>query len=213
MPSEDASANAWKTPVWADIRTGLLRMITVTCDTMKIAIFTTERHDNAETTSRLRHHAQEQGWETVEYRDTKLGRRSDHAALDRCLNDGRAGKIQGFLCWSINRLASEGVGKVMSILARFVEHELPFRFLHDGVDSFGGDNAVVGLIASISCMEANLRSQRIKDGMAFSRGKNIHCGRRKLNLDAERIKAMREAGMSLKAIGDAQSPRLVFPLL
>ena len=188
-------------------------MITVTCETMKIAVFTTERHDNAETTSRLLRHAHEQGWETVEYRDTKVGRRSDHAALDRCLNDAKAGKIQGFLCWSIDRLSPEGVGKVMSILGRFVEHELPFRFFADGIDSFDGGNAVVGLISSISKMGADLRSQRIKDGMAFSRGKNVHCGRRRVNLDVERIKAMREAGMSLKAIGDAQTPKVSIPTI
>ena len=180
---------------------------------MKIAVFTSARHDNAETTSRLLRHAQEQGWETVEYRDTKIGRRPDFVVLERCLNDAKAGRIQGFLCWSVDRLTTESGGKVMSILARFVEHELPFRFLHDGIDTLGGDNAVVGLIASISRMEAELRSQRIKDGMAFSRGKNIHCGRRKLNLDPERIKAMREAGMSLKAIGDAQTPKVSIPTI
>src|ERR1017187_4122969 len=58
--SERRNAN-----ISADIRTGLLTVITVTCDTMKIAVFTTERHDNAETISRLLRHASEQGWEPV----------------------------------------------------------------------------------------------------------------------------------------------------
>src|ERR1035438_1101017 len=93
---------------------------------MKIAVFTTARHDNAETTSRLRRHAQEQGWETAEYQDTKLGRRADHSVLERCMNDLKAGKVQGFLCWSVDRISTEGVGKAMSILARLVTHGLPF---------------------------------------------------------------------------------------
>ncbi|MDO8934162.1 MAG: recombinase family protein, partial [Rhodocyclaceae bacterium] len=114
------------------------------------AVFTTARHDNAETTSRLLRHAHEQGWETVEYRDAKLGRRSDQGVLERCLNDAKAGKIQGFLCYSVDRLSTEGVGKVMSILATFVRLELRFRFIKDGIDSFDGGNEVVGLIASIS---------------------------------------------------------------
>src|ERR1017187_10031521 len=121
---------------------------------MRIALYTTDRHDNAETISCLRRHALEQGWETVVYRDAKLGRRADHAVLERCLNDAKAGRIQGFLCWSVDRLSTEGVGKVMSILARFVEHELRFRFLNDGIDDFDGGNAVVGLSGSIARMEA-----------------------------------------------------------
>jgi DNA invertase Pin-like site-specific DNA recombinase len=180
---------------------------------MRIALYTTDRHDNAETISCLRRHALEQGWETVVYRDAKLGRRADHAVLDRCLNDAKVGKIQGLLCWSVDRLSTEGAGKVMSILATFVKHELRFRFLNDGFDSFDGGNAVVGLITSVARTEADLRSQRIKDGMAFARGKNIHCGRRKVNLDVEGIKSMRGAGASLKQIADAQHPKVSIPTI
>jgi hypothetical protein len=82
------------------------------------------------------------------------------------------------------------------------------------IDTFAEcGNVVVGVINAFMSLQSSIRSERIREGMAFSRSKSIHCGRQRLSLDVEGIKSMRQAGASLKQIADAQHPRVSIPTI
>ena len=181
---------------------------------MTVAMYTTEKHDCADTIQRLRSHAQDNGWAVTEYREARLGRRSDRPILKRCLADARTGQIEGLLVGSVKCLG-ESTGKIMATLADLTGHGVTVRSMQEpAIDTFGEcGNAVVGFINTFMRLQSSIRSERIREGMAFSRSRNIHCGRKKLNLDAQRIVEMRQEGLSLRQIAEAQNPKVSIPTI
>jgi DNA invertase Pin-like site-specific DNA recombinase len=181
---------------------------------MTVALYITDKHNCADMIQSLRRHAQDNGWAVTEYREDKLGRRSDRPMLKRCLAEAKAGRIEGLLVGSV-RCLGESAAKIMATLADLTGHGVCVRSMQEpAIDTFAEyGNAVVGVINAFMSLQSSIRSERIREGMAFSRSRNIHCGRRKLNLDVEWIKSMRQAGASLRQIADAQHPKVSIPTI
>jgi len=181
---------------------------------MTVALYTSEKHDCADMIQSLRRHARDNGWMVAEYREAKLGRRSNRPILKRCLADASTGRIDGLLVGSVKCLGESAV-KIMATLADLTRHDVKFRSMQEpAIDTFAEcGNAVVGLISAFMSLQSAITSEKIRDGMAFSRSQNIHCGRQRLNLDVEAIKSMRQAGASLKQIADAQHPKVSIPTI
>ena len=122
--------------------------------------------------------------------------------------------FEGLLLVSVRCLA-EGAGNIMATLADLSRHDVRFRSIQEpAIDTFAEcGNAVVGFISAFTSLQSAITSEKIRDGMAFSRSRNIHCGRQKLNLDSQRIVEMRQEGFSLRQIAEAQNPKVSIPTI
>lgn len=155
----------------------------------------------------IREACKARGWELVELiRDEgESGKSLERPGLRRALERLAAGEADGLLVSKLDRL-SRSVVDFGLLLEWFTEAELTLVALDLGVDtSTPGGRLVANVFASVAEWERDMIATRTKDGLAAIRAQGKPTGRPSVADDpelAERIRAMREQGMTLQAIAD-----------
>jgi DNA invertase Pin-like site-specific DNA recombinase len=152
----------------------------------------------------LRQFAATQGWTVVqEYVDHETGGTSDRAQFQAMFADASRRKFDVLLFWSLDRLSREGVLETLQHLNRLTSYGVCWRsFTEQYLDSCGMfKDAIVSIMATLAKQERVRISERTRAGLAVVRAKGRVLGRPRLKVDASRIRSLKAAGLSLRAIG------------
>lgn len=155
----------------------------------------------------IRETCDRRGWELVELvRDEGLsGKNLERPGLRRALERLAAGEADGLLVAKLDRL-SRSVVDFGLLLEWFTEAEVALVALDLGVDtSTPGGRLVANVFASVAEWERDTIAARTKDGLAAVRAQGKPTGRPAVADRpelAERIRAMRDQGLTLQAIAD-----------
>jgi DNA invertase Pin-like site-specific DNA recombinase len=148
------------------------------------------------------------GWQLAEIvaDEGESGKSLDRPGLRRALQRLVRGEADVFMASRLDRV-SRSVGDFAALLEWFSAAGLALVALDVGVDtSTPGGRLVANVFASVSEWERDTIAARTRDGLASLRAQGRPAGRPAV-IDrpalAERIRSMREAGMTYQAIADA----------
>jgi DNA invertase Pin-like site-specific DNA recombinase len=151
----------------------------------------------------LREFAARQGWQiSREYVDETTGGTSDRASFQTMFQDASKRRFDVLLFWSLDRLSREGVLETLQHLNRLTSYGIQWRsFSEQYLDSTGVfRDAVIGILAAIAKQEKVRISERTKAGLERARRDGKVLGRPKVEVDASKIRNLREQGLSWGAI-------------
>ncbi|HXM95469.1 MAG TPA: recombinase family protein [Candidatus Dormibacteraeota bacterium] len=151
----------------------------------------------------LRDFATKQGW-TIhrEYVDHCTGSTDDRLEFQVMFVDASKRKFDVLLFWSLDRLSREGVIETLQHLNRLTSYGVGYRsFTEQYFDSCGMfKDAVIAIMATVAKQERVRISERTKAGLEIARSKGKILGRRKLKIDPVALAALRQQGLSVRAI-------------
>ena len=127
------------------------------------------------------------------------GIKSSRPALDRMMAAVEAGEISTCIVYSFSRFA-RSTTHLLNALNRFKATGTAFVSLTERIDTNSAVGvAIFSILASISQLERDLISDRVKCGLANARAKGRLIGRKKLR-DSDLIRKLLKAGMSYRKI-------------
>jgi DNA invertase Pin-like site-specific DNA recombinase len=127
------------------------------------------------------------------------GTKASRPALDRMMAAVEAGEISTCIVYSFSRFA-RSTTHLLNALNRFKATGTAFVSITERIDTNSAVGvAIFSILASISQLERDLISDRVKCGLANARAKGRLIGRKKLR-DSELIRKLLKAGMSYRKI-------------
>jgi len=128
------------------------------------------------------------------------GTKDSRPALNELMNDARKRRLDTVICWKFDRFARN----TKSLLVALEE----FRTLGIGFISYQENiqtdspigQALFVIIAAVAQLERDLICERVNAGIRNARANGKHLGRPRQNVDLDRIRDMRAAGMSLRQV-------------
>lgn len=149
--------------------------------------------------------AAQRGFQVVErYVDHGIsGTRARRPALDRLLEDARAGKFDVIMVWAFDRMA-RSVTHLLSVLDELQRLNIAFISFRENIATDGAlGRALTVIIGAIGELERNLIVERVRAGMRRARFEGRHVGRARLALDCTAIVQDRHRGFSLSQLAKA----------
>jgi len=150
--------------------------------------------------------AQQRGWVLTEvYTDEGVsGSKSSRPALDRMMEDAKAGKIDLVVIWKLDRLARSVVNllDVVENLQAWGVGLVSVRDAHVDTTTPAGRFSLQ-ILGAVAELERSLIQERVKAGVARAQAKGIHCGRPVVDVDIRPALAMMREGHGLKATAGA----------
>lgn len=149
----------------------------------------------------LRQYCEQNGITNVEFfADHGIsGTKSSRPALDRMMAGVEAGEVGTVIVYSFSRFA-RSTTHLLNALQVFKKRGCQFISLTEKIDtSTAVGIAIFSILASISQLERDLISDRVKIGLANARAKGRLIGRKKMR-DSDLIRKLLKAGMSYRAI-------------
>jgi DNA invertase Pin-like site-specific DNA recombinase len=146
----------------------------------------------------------DEDWTLVgEYVDEASGKTGDRPQFKRMFTDAAERKFDLVLFWSLDRFSREGVLETLQYLQRLTNNGVEWwSFKEEYLRSLGYfRDAVLSILAVIAKQERIRISERVKAGLdrAKSQGKDL--GRPKLIVDREKVRELRQRGLSHCDIG------------
>jgi DNA invertase Pin-like site-specific DNA recombinase len=127
------------------------------------------------------------------------GTKSSRPALDRMMSAVEADEISSVVVYSFSRFA-RSTTHLLNALQIFKKKGVHFVSLTEKIDTNSAVGvAIFSILASISQLERDLISDRVKIGLANARAKGRLIGRKKMR-DSDLIRKLLKAGMSYRAI-------------
>ncbi len=171
---------------------------------MKVAIYARVSTDDQKADLQidaLRQYAEARGLVVYrEYVDKISGAKTSRPALDEMLADARRKRFSAVAVWKIDRLG-RSVQHLLSVLEELKSTDTQFVSLQEAIDtSTPAGRMVFTFLGAVAEFEKSIISERVRAGMDSAKRRGKHCGRPCLKTDSEKIKKMRTAGMSLRAI-------------
>ncbi len=150
----------------------------------------------------LRGYAESRGLEIhKEYVDQISGAADKRPALDELLADARRRRFDAIAVWKIDRLG-RSVIHLLSVLTELQSLGIAFVSLQEAIDtSTPAGKMVFTFLGAVAEFERSIIAERVKSGMAAAKRRGIHCGRKALKLDLEKIQTLKQEGKSLRKIG------------
>jgi DNA invertase Pin-like site-specific DNA recombinase len=150
---------------------------------MKVAIYarvSTHEQTAANQLLELRRYVDARGWTAVEYVDTGVsGAKDRRPALDQLVADVRRHRVQGVVCWRLDRLG-RNLRHLVLLLDEWQSRGIAFVTLGEGIDtSTPAGRLVAGVLASIAEFERARIQERIHAGLARARAHGKRLGRRR----------------------------------
>lgn len=149
----------------------------------------------------LKTYCEQNGIKNVEfYQDEGIsGTKSSRPALDKMMAAVEAGEVSTVIVYSFSRFA-RSTTHLLNALQVFKKKGCQFVSLTEKIDtSTAVGVAIFSILASISQLERDLISDRVKIGLANARAKGRLVGRKKLR-DSDLIRKLLKAGMSYRNI-------------
>lgn len=162
-----------------------------------------KRQDTENQLTHLRQFTVTQGWAVAaEYVDRTTGKHSDREQFQRLFQDASQRKFDLVLFWSLDRFSREGVRETLNHLEQLTSYGVGYRsFTEQYLDSCGlFKDAVLAVLAVIAKQERVRLSERTIAGLEKARKHGRVGGRPKVICDRDKVKRLREAGLSLTAI-------------
>lgn len=145
------------------------------------------------------------GWGLAEeYSDPEIsGVKGRRPGLDRLLADARKRRYDVILIWRLCDLAC-GVRHAAHVLDQLRVLGIRFVSLSDGIDTGGPfGEGISKMLAAFVKVEKDLLGGKIKEGLARARKTGQKLGRPAKELHLEKVVALRDSGMSIRAIAMA----------
>ncbi len=156
--------------------------------------------------AQLRDFAAKQGWSIIaEYTDKETGSNSDREQFQAMFKAASQRKFDILLFWSLDRLSREGVLETLQHLNRLTSYGVNYRsYTEQYFDSCGiFKDAVISILATVAKQERIRISERVKAGLSQARAKGRKLGRPRVQVNAMKVRALRQAGQSFEEIGQA----------
>jgi DNA invertase Pin-like site-specific DNA recombinase len=164
-------------------------------------ISTSEQHDAMQKDD-LPAYAAFRKWEVAGvYSDTISGSKDKRPALDRLMADVSKGLFDVVLVFRFDRFA-RSTRFLLEALELFQSLGVDFVSLHENVDtgtSMG--KAMFVIISAISELERNTIKERCDAGRRAAKRRGVRFGRRPVQINVEKVRDLRQSGLSLRAIG------------
>jgi DNA invertase Pin-like site-specific DNA recombinase len=150
----------------------------------------------------LRSYAQLRGWTIAgEYVDIGIsGSKESRPELNRMLKDAHARTFDAIACWKLDRL-----GRSLKHLVTTIEdlscYGVTFVSLRDNLDlSTPSGRLMMHLLGAMAEFERELIRERVAAGIAAARRRGVKCGRPKVYVSADKVRALREAGVPWRQV-------------
>jgi DNA invertase Pin-like site-specific DNA recombinase len=173
---------------------------------MRCAIYgrvSTSKQDNENQLAQLRQFAASQKWELIwEQCDEVSGSTSDRPAFKALFAAASRREFDVVLFWALDRFSREGVLETLQHLQTLTSYGVEWRSLTEQyLDSTGVfRDAVISILATIAKQERVRRSERTKAGLERVRSLGRLGGRPQVEVDPDRVRELRKAGVSWPAI-------------
>ena len=174
---------------------------------MKVALYTrvsTQDQSVDMQLSDLRKYCEQRGFEVYkEYSDEGVsGTREKRPSLDELMRDARKRKFDAVLCWRFDRFA-RSTKHLITALDEFRHLGIEFISYQENIDTSSPlGKAVFTIVSAIAELERNITIERVKAGIRRAKENGKRLGRpRRLNLNLEELRRMRDKGLSYREIG------------
>ena len=174
---------------------------------MKVALYTrvsTQDQSVEMQLSDLRKYCEQRGFEVYrEYSDEGIsGTREKRPSLDELMRDARKRKFDAVLCWRFDRFA-RSTKHLITALDEFRHLGIEFISYQENIDTSSPlGKAVFTIVSAIAELERNIIIERVKAGIKRAKENGKRLGRpRRLNLNLEELRRMRDKGLSYREIG------------
>jgi DNA invertase Pin-like site-specific DNA recombinase len=127
----------------------------------------------------LRRYVAARGWTGVEYVDHGVsGAKDRRPALDQLVADVRRHRVQGVVCWRLDRLG-RNLRHLVMLLDDWQSRGVSFCTLAEGIDtSTPAGRLVAGVLGSIAEFERARIQERIRAGLSRAKAQGTRLGRR-----------------------------------
>src|ERR1017187_6115065 len=143
------------------------------------------------------------GWVLAqEYVDKISGKTADRPAFRKMFDAASRKEFDVVLFWSLDRFSSEGVLETLQHLKVLTGNGVEwFSYREEYLRSIGPfRDAVLAILAAIAKQERVRLSERVQAGLSRAKSQGKVLGRPKAAVRPERVLALREKGLSLRAI-------------
>ena len=123
--------------------------------------------------------------------------------LNLLMADARKRKLDAVLVWRFDRFA-RSTRHLLLALEEFRELGIGFVSYMENIDTTSAlGRAIFTIVAAVAELEKNLIVERVQAGINHARANGKQLGRRRRQVDVERITEMQSSGMSLRQIAAA----------
>jgi len=131
--------------------------------------------------------------------ENQSGVKSSRPALDRMMNDVRAGQIDKVIVYSFSRYA-RSVTHLLRALEEFKRIQVGFVSITESIDTNTPlGSAVFTILGAVAQLERDLIAERVRNGLANAKAKGVRLGRLKTR-DSDLIRKLRASGMTYRQI-------------
>lgn len=152
--------------------------------------------------AQLRKYAEAQSWGVVEFVDHETGKHANRAEFLRMFEAASRREINVVLVWALDRFTREGVAETFGHIKTLIGYGVQFESLTEAHFRTTGPagELMIAIAAWIAKQERIRISERTKAGLAVARAKGVQLGRRWKVFPRDRAQAMRDSGLSWRAI-------------
>lgn len=150
----------------------------------------------------LREYAQRRNWIIAgEYIDRGVsGARESRPEFNCMMADAHRRSFDGVLCWKLDRMG-RSLKHLVNTLADLQAYGVAFVSLRDNLDlSTPSGRLMFHVVAAMAEFERALIRERVTAGIHAARSRGQKLGRPRIYVSADKVRAMREAGMPWRAI-------------
>ncbi|MDH4468010.1 MAG: recombinase family protein [Bacteriovoracaceae bacterium] len=149
----------------------------------------------------LRRYCQERGITNyVIYEDDGIsGTKDSRPALNKMMQEVHAGRVEKVIVYSFSRYA-RSTTHLLSALTIFKKLGVGFLSISENIDTNTPlGMAMFGIISSLSQLERDLISERVRNGLRAAKERGVKVGRKKTR-PSHLIRTLRKSGLTYKAI-------------
>lgn len=147
----------------------------------------------------------EVGEKVTTYSDSWTGTTMDRPGFSRLLADCRAGKVTTLAVWRLDRLGRTASG-LTALFDELRRLGVAFVSLKEGIDLENpAGRLIANVLASVAAFETEVRSERVKAGMAAAKKRGERIGGKKAGARSKRVKDATSAVRKLSAAGEGVS--------
>ena len=128
------------------------------------------------------------------------GTKDSRPALNELMDDARKRKLDAVLVWRFDRFA-RSTRHLLVALEEFRGLGVGFISYQENIETGTPlGQAIFTIVAAVAQLERDLICERVNAGIRNARANGKHLGRPRQNVDLDRIRDMRAAGMSLRQV-------------
>jgi len=152
----------------------------------------------------LRRYVSERGWQIFkEYCDNGIsGTKDSRPALNDLMDDAKKRRFDVVLVWRFDRFARSTKHLILA-LEEFRNLGVDFVSYQENIDTSSPlGSAIFTIISAVAQLERDIIAERVKAGLRRARENGKKLGRPQVEVDLERVKALRTKGYSTRAIAE-----------